>query len=105
MRNGSRRAVPKAEAVPTAASAAGDLPMGEAMAYDEIKLRSIWCELGDIEREVLLEVADGLRVGQGCYGKFDDNEERDMAHEALEEVRDALVYTARALVAGRQADD
>ena len=47
-------------------------------------------------------VAEGLRLGRAVYGELDlAHDARDMGREALEEVRDALIYSAAALV--RQA--
>jgi hypothetical protein len=50
-------------------------------------------KLGQDELRVLLSVARGLVDGQKVYGRLDlATDPRDFVKEALEEVRDALVY-------------
>lgn len=54
--------------------------------------------LGSDELEVLAQVADGLVRGRAVYGELDlARDQRDMGREALEEVRDGLVYVGAAL--------
>ena len=56
-------------------------------------------ELSADELEVLAQVAEGLNRGRKVYGELRlDTDPRDMTREALEEVRDALVYAGGALV-------
>jgi len=56
-------------------------------------------ELGPDELEVLAAVADGLVRGRERYGEMQlDMDRRRFDGEALEEVRDALVYAGAALV-------
>lgn len=54
-------------------------------------------KLGDIELRILAEIQSRLLIGQDQYGKFQITEPRDLSREALEEVLDALVYSARRL--------
>lgn len=55
--------------------------------------------LGDDEIEVLTLIATRLAEGTRIYGRLHlDRDSRDFQHEALEEVTDALVYVAAALV-------
>jgi len=55
--------------------------------------------LGEDELEVLLEVARGLRKGKKIYGPLNlERDSRDFQREALDEVRDCLVYTASKLI-------
>lgn len=50
------------------------------------------------ELEVLIEVAQGLVLGQKVYGALDiDADERDFVAEGCEELRDCLVYVGAAL--------
>jgi hypothetical protein len=62
------------------------------------KLGQTAVQLNDDEAEILLMVAERLLKGQEQYGKLDvASDPRDMAHEALEEAADGMVYTAIAL--------
>jgi hypothetical protein len=47
-----------------------------------------------IETEILAELSERLEVGERLYGPFDEDDPRDMTEEAIEEVLDALIYTA-----------
>lgn len=50
------------------------------------------------ELEVLIEVAQGLVRGQTIYGFMNiDDDDRDMAAEGCEELRDCLVYVGAAI--------
>ena len=50
------------------------------------------------ELRIVREVVAGLRTGLDVYGVMPDDEARDMRREALEEVRDALIYVSRLLL-------
>ncbi len=55
--------------------------------------------LGSDELQVLLQVARGLQSGRKVYGELDvTTEKRNMTKEALEEIRDCLVYVGVKLV-------
>lgn len=61
-------------------------------------------QLGPDELEVLAEVAAGLQRGRGVYGELRiDSDTRDHDREALDEVRDGLVYAAIAAIKRRRA--
>lgn len=61
-------------------------------------------QLGPDELEVLAEVAGGLQRGRGVYGELRiDSDTRDHDREALDEVRDGLVYAAVAAIKRRRA--
>lgn len=61
-------------------------------------------QLGPDELEVLSEVAAGLQRGRGVYGELRiDSDTRDHDREALDEVRDGLVYAAIAAIKRRRA--
>lgn len=61
-------------------------------------------QLGADEIEVLAEVAAGLQRGRGVYGELRiDTDRRDHDREALDEVRDGLVYAAIAAIKRRRA--
>lgn len=61
-------------------------------------------QLGPDELEVLAEVAAGLQRGRGVYGELRiDTDRRDHDREALDEVRDGLVYAAIAFIKRRRA--
>lgn len=79
--------------------------MAMEMAHEDLRLMSYWHEMGEIERYILLDLARALCEGQRVYGRFksEEDEERDMELEGLEEVRDGLVYLTRKLVARYQA--
>jgi hypothetical protein len=65
-------------------------------------LMQLIAQLGDDERAVLQVVAERLHMGQQRYGRFSiATDGRDFRHEAVEEVADALVYAAAALLRGR----
>lgn len=67
------------------------------------RLTELVFELGFDEMRVLILVAERLRVGQQHYGRFDlATDRRDFAHEALEEIADALVYAACGLMRRRR---
>jgi|GEM_PF-6799835 len=56
------------------------------------------------ELEILLFVAQGLLVGKAQFGTLEvESDGRDFAVEALEEVRDALVYVGAKLLKVRHA--
>lgn len=60
-------------------------------------------ELGEDELAVLAEVAAGLVAGRGAYGELRlAADRRDFEREALDEVRDALVYLGAAIVRRRR---
>lgn len=62
-------------------------------------IHDIAAQLNDDECAVLLLVAQGLERGRGVYGALDAAKEtRNMVKEALEEVRDTLVYIGVKLV-------
>jgi hypothetical protein len=66
------------------------------------RLTEICAELGPGELRMLLLVAERLRTGQRRYGRFDlAADDRDWHTESLEEVADALVYAACALMRGQ----
>lgn len=56
-----------------------------------------FAKLGDIERQVVLDVARRLLMGQETYGPFREGDERNMRQEAYEELLDGCVYLARDL--------
>lgn len=59
--------------------------------------------LGDDELELLAVIAERLAEGRRRYGELRPaSDRRDFAHEALEEVADALVYAAAGLVRERR---
>jgi hypothetical protein len=65
-------------------------------------LLAIATKLDTDERAVLQLVAERLLTGQHRYGRFDvATDRRDFRHEAVEEVADALVCAAAALLRGR----
>lgn len=65
------------------------------------QLLDVCAELGTDELRVLLLVAERLATGRR-YGRFDlATDGRYFQHEAVEEVADALVYAACALMRGR----
>lgn len=60
--------------------------------------------LSEDELEVLCEVASGLQMGQGVYGKLElGADTRRFEAEMLAEIRDALNYAAMRLVQLRRA--
>ena len=66
------------------------------------RLAEICAEVGTDELRVLLLVAERLATGRRRYGRFDlATDRRDFTHESLEEIADALVYAACALMRGR----
>ena len=55
------------------------------------------------ELDVLLAVAEGMVGGRHVYGALNvANDRRDFAREALEEIRDCLVYVGAKLVQVRR---
>lgn len=54
-------------------------------------------ELGDIEMDVLVELAERIFRGQNTYGLFLLADKRDFRREAEEEALDMAVYCARRL--------
>lgn len=67
------------------------------------RLDRAWRRLGRDERAVLVEIAQGLVAGRRVYGELRlARDRRDLEREALEEVRDALVYVGAALVRRRR---
>ncbi len=60
-------------------------------------------QLGAEERAILHLVAERLHMGQQRFGRFTvATDARDFGQEAAEEVADALVYAACALLRGRR---
>lgn len=60
--------------------------------------------LEDQELDVMFAVASGLNTGRKTYGPIDPvGDTRDWHQEALEEVRDALVYVGAAMIRLRSA--
>lgn len=56
-------------------------------------------KLGDDEREIIEWIVEGLTQGRITYGQLDAaRDPRNWRREALEEVRDALIYAGAALV-------
>lgn len=72
---------------------------GAAMAE---RLCELAAELGRDELAVLVLVAERLAAGRKRYGNLDlSTDARNFRMEALEEIADALVYSAAALMRGR----
>lgn len=68
------------------------------------RLQAELAQLGPDEIEVVLEVATGLRRGRAVYGELTlATDPRDLEREALDEVRDGLVYAAMGAVRRRRA--
>lgn len=66
------------------------------------RLMATAADLGADELRVLLLVAERLAKGRQRYGELElGSDRRDFSHESLEEIADALVYAACALVRGR----
>lgn len=66
------------------------------------QLQGLIGRLGDGEKELLREVADGLLTGQIRYGLFQlTDDPRDFRYEAFQEDRDWLVYRAAEIVRNR----
>ena len=60
-------------------------------------------KLGNDELHVLCIIAERLVMGRRQYGELElPTDRRDFAHEALEEVSDALVYAAAGLLRVRE---
>ena len=55
-------------------------------------------DLGDIEIEILSAIVQRLAMGQKQYGVFLRNDPRNMKREVMEEVLDAMVYSAFELI-------
>lgn len=59
-------------------------------------LQKLWNaveRLGEDELRVLLQVANGLANGRNVYGELNlRKDKRNMTKEAMEEIRDSLVY-------------
>lgn len=76
---------------------------------EEKQLEMLHARLEDIaeglyleEMEVLVEVAEGIAIGQERIGPFDlANDDRDLVREWREEERDELVYRAGNIVRER----
>lgn len=67
------------------------------------RLAALLDQLGEDEVEVLAEVADGLAKGRRVYGELRiEGDQRDFEREALDEVRDGLVYAAAAAIRRRR---
>lgn len=59
--------------------------------------------LGDDEREVLVLLADRLRLGFRAYGRLNiDRDERDWTNELMAEILDGEVYAAIAIIKARR---
>lgn len=76
------------------------------MSVDDFRWEELavyWDRLGQEEREILLEVAEGLVEGQKKYGGFNLlHTDLDLVGEADAEDRDWLVYRAAAIVQERK---
>lgn len=60
-------------------------------------------QLGRDELEVVAEVAEGLVAGRNVYGELQiDTDHRDHEREALDELRDGIVYAAVAAIQRRR---
>lgn len=60
-------------------------------------------QLGRDELEVVAEVAEGLVAGRTVYGELQiDTDQRDHEREALDELRDGIVYAAVAAIQRRR---
>jgi hypothetical protein len=70
-------------------------------------LLHVWGLLGEIERRVVLLVAQRILMGQSEYGKLrgPETDRRDLVREEGEEVADALVYSATREVYRRMGGD
>lgn len=56
-------------------------------------------DLNEDELHVVLLVAQGLKDGKEVYGDLElSRENRDMASEGVQELRDCLVYTSAAIL-------
>lgn len=65
------------------------------------RLTGLCAELGADELRVLLLVAERLVKGRRCYGALHvESDGRDFRVETLEEIADALVYSACSLMRG-----
>ena len=58
------------------------------------RLNEVARELGDIELDVLLEIAQRICAGQNAYGRFKATDPRDFRREAECEALDMAVYCA-----------
>ena len=66
-------------------------------------LAALAARLGADELRVLVLVATRARAGQACYGSLDlRRDPRDFQGEALEELADATVYFAAAVLRRRR---
>lgn len=69
-----------------------------------LKLLETWVQLGRDEREVLVEIATRLLMGQRQYSEFDiDRDTRDFLKESSEELFDNAVYLAADVIRLRRA--
>lgn len=69
-----------------------------------LKLLEAWTQLGRDEREVLVEIASRLLMGQRTYGPFDiGRDTRDFLKESSEELFDNAVYMAAEVIRLRRA--
>jgi hypothetical protein len=60
-----------------------------------LRLLETWIRLADVEREVLVEIAKRLEMGQRTYGELDlERDPRDFIKETGEELFDSVVYMA-----------
>lgn len=75
-----------------------DPDAGEQLA----RLAEIAARLGHDERELLLLIAQRLKVGRQRYGELHlATDHRDFGHEALAEMLDFSCYVSCALIRGR----
>ena len=58
-------------------------------------------DLPPIETEIATMLINRLHAGLIQYGKFETKDKRDFRKEALEEVADAAIYSARLLISLR----
>lgn len=58
------------------------------------QIAAVCRELGEIELDVLLEIAQRIYAGQNAYGRFKATDPRDFRREAEDEALDMAVYCA-----------
>lgn len=64
-----------------------------------LRLLETWVQLGRDEREVIVEIASRLLMGQRQYGELDlERDMRDFVQQAAEEHFDSCVYMAGEVV-------
>lgn len=69
-----------------------------------LRLLETWAQLGRDEREVIVEIASRLLMGQRQYGAFNiERDTRDFLTEAGEELFDNAVYLAADVIRVRRA--